>query len=88
MEINPFDLLIDTYSTSSNGFSCKANTVVECYDYNFRHRNKERALDMHGHACADATRKFDLCDSCLYKVGKALDAAIAPPTSAEGVEHG
>ena len=23
------------------------------------------ALDMHGHACADATRKFDLCDPCL-----------------------
>lgn len=41
-----------------------------------------------GHACADATRKFDLCDSCLSKVGKAIDAAMAPPTSAEGVEHG
>lgn len=37
------------------------------------------ALDMHGHACADATRKLDLCDSCLYKVGKAIDAALAPP---------
>ena len=36
------------------------------------------ALDMHGHACADATRKLDLCDSCLYKVGKAIDAALAP----------
>lgn len=46
------------------------------------------ALDMHGHACADATRKFDLCDSCLYKVGKAIDAAMASPTSAEGVGHG
>ena len=46
------------------------------------------ALDMHGYACADATRKFDLCDSCLYKVEKAIDAAMASPTSAEGVEHG
>ncbi len=46
------------------------------------------ALDMQGSPCADATRKLDLCDSCLYKVGKAIDAAMAPPTSAEGVEHG
>lgn len=45
------------------------------------------ALDMHGHACADATRKLDLCDSCLYVVGKAIDAAIqqvAAPSSGKG----
>ena len=35
------------------------------------------ALDMYGHACADATRKFDLCDSCLFDVAKAIDSAIA-----------
>ena len=35
------------------------------------------ALDMHGHACADATRKFYLCDSCLFDVAKAIDSAIA-----------
>ena len=45
------------------------------------------ALDMQGAPCADATRKLDLCDSCLYKVGKAIEAAMAPPASAEGVEH-
>ena len=49
---------------------------------------KADALDMQGSPCADATRKLDLCDSCLYKVGKAIDAAMAFPTSAEGVEHG
>lgn len=26
---------------------------------------KARALDMQGSPCADATRKLDLCDSCL-----------------------
>jgi len=36
------------------------------------------ALDMQGSPCADATRKLDLCDSCLYKVGKAIDAAMVP----------
>lgn len=44
------------------------------------------ALDMHGHACADATRKLDLCDSCLYKVAKAIEAALkdaSPTTSAD-----
>ena len=40
------------------------------------------ALDMQGAPCADATRKLDLCDWCLYKVGKAIDAAMAPPTTA------
>jgi hypothetical protein len=35
------------------------------------------ALDMQGSPCADATRKLDLCDSCLYKVGSAIDAAIS-----------
>ena len=34
------------------------------------------ALDMHGHACADATRKFDLCDSCLHVVAKAIEVAM------------
>ncbi|MFG6441108.1 hypothetical protein [Roseateles sp. LKC17W] len=38
---------------------------------------KAHALDMHGHACADASRKFDLCDSCLYTVAKTIDAAMA-----------
>lgn len=35
------------------------------------------ALDMQGSPCADATRRLDLCDSCLYKVGGALDETIA-----------
>ena len=38
---------------------------------------KAHALDMQGSPCADATRKLDLCDSCLYAVGKSIDAAIA-----------
>lgn len=38
---------------------------------------KAHALDMQGHACADATRKLDLCDRCLYKVGKAIDDCLA-----------
>lgn len=37
---------------------------------------KAHALDMQGFACADATQTFDLCDSCLYAVTKAVDAAI------------
>lgn len=40
------------------------------------------ALDMHGHACADATRRLDLCDSCLYKVAQAIDSVLAPPLPA------
>ena len=43
------------------------------------------ALDMYGHACADATRKFDLCDSCLFDVAKAIDSAIA--AHKQGVTH-
>ena len=35
------------------------------------------ALDMYGHACADATRKLDLCDACLSDVTKAIDSVIA-----------
>lgn len=45
------------------------------------------ALDMHGHACADATRKLDLCDSCLYKVAKAIDSVLVaalPPAPIAG----
>lgn len=38
---------------------------------------KAHALDMQGSPCADATRKLDLCDVCLYAVGKAVDTAIA-----------
>ena len=38
---------------------------------------KAHALDMQGSPCADATRELDLCDSCLYHVGKAIDAAMA-----------
>ncbi len=38
---------------------------------------RAHALDMQGSQCADATRKLDLCDSCLYAVGKAIDAAIS-----------
>ena len=38
---------------------------------------KAHALDMQGAPCADATRKLDLCDSCLHDVGNAIDAALA-----------
>lgn len=38
---------------------------------------KADALDMYGHAVADASRKLDLCDSCLHLITKAIDAAIA-----------
>jgi hypothetical protein len=37
---------------------------------------KANALDMHGHAVADASRKVDLCDSCLFVVTNAIDAAM------------
>lgn len=42
------------------------------------------ALDMQGTACADATRKLDLCDSCLYAVGKSIDAALAAKSQKGG----
>jgi len=35
------------------------------------------ALDMQGSPCADATRKLDLCDSCLYDVAKAVDVVLS-----------
>ncbi len=38
---------------------------------------KAHALDMQGAQCADATRKLDLCDPCLYAVGTAIDAVLA-----------
>lgn len=38
---------------------------------------KAHALDMYGNPCADATRKLDLCDGCLFQVEKAIDTAIA-----------
>lgn len=44
---------------------------------------KAHALDMQGAPCADATRKLDLCDSCLYHVGKALDAALVARSQAK-----
>lgn len=43
---------------------------------------KAHALDMQGSPCADATRKFDLCDSCLYTVAKAIDAAMSAAIAA------
>ena len=43
---------------------------------------KAHAIDMQGAACADATRKLDLCDSCLCAVTKAVDAAIAAKRAA------
>lgn len=49
---------------------------------------KRDALDWHGHACADASVKFDLCDDCLGKVCNAINAACKSvrETSAE-VNH-
>lgn len=38
---------------------------------------KRDALDWHGHACADASVKLDLCDSCLGKVVKAVNETCA-----------
>lgn len=38
---------------------------------------KAHALDMQGSPCADATRRLDLCDSCLNDVAKAVDTVIA-----------
>lgn len=37
---------------------------------------KAHALDWQGMPCADASRKLDLCNDCLFKVGKAIDAAM------------
>jgi len=53
---------------------------------------KAHALDMQGFACADASRKIDLCDRCLYSVSSAIDAAMraarlaTPPDNAAGRE--
>ena len=44
---------------------------------------KAHALDMQGARCADATRKLDLCDSCLYDVSKAVDTAMAARAQAK-----
>lgn len=49
---------------------------------------KAHALDMQGAACADATRNLDLCDSCLYAVGKAIDAAIDKARQSQGGGNG
>lgn len=38
---------------------------------------KADALDHHGHAVADASRKLDLCDSCLHEVAGCIDGVIA-----------
>lgn len=46
---------------------------------------KAHALDMYGDPCADATRKLDLCDGCLFQVAKAIDAAI---DAAKGESNG
>ena len=43
---------------------------------------KAHALDMQGAPCADATRKRDLCDSCLYAVTKAVDHALGSTRAA------
>lgn len=47
---------------------------------------KANMLDMQGSACADASRKLDLCDACLYDVEKALDAAIVNRKAQKGGE--
>ena len=44
---------------------------------------KAHALDMQGAQCADATRKLDLCDLCLYDVGTAIDAVLAARAKAK-----
>ena len=44
---------------------------------------KAHALDMQGAQCADATRKLDLCDPCLYDVGTAIDAVLAARAQAK-----
>ena len=50
---------------------------------------KAHALDMQGAPCADATRKLDLCGSCLYDVSNAVDTAMAAARSQakEGANH-
>lgn len=49
---------------------------------------KADALDMQGAPCADATRKMDLCDSCLYTVGKAIDATMNIAARSQAKEGG
>ena len=34
---------------------------------------KRDALDWYGYACADASVKFDLCDSCLDKISAGIN---------------
>ncbi len=34
------------------------------------------ALDMHGHPCADASMKIDLCDGCLSVISNAINDAV------------
>jgi hypothetical protein len=49
---------------------------------------KSHALDMQGSPCADATRKLDLCDSCVYVVTKAVDEAISAQRAAQTAKQG
>lgn len=39
-------------------------------------------LDMHGHACANADVKLDLCDSCLQIIATAINQACTAVRSA------
>lgn len=36
---------------------------------------RRHALDMQGHACANADVKIDLCDDCLSAIGSAINEA-------------
>lgn len=46
---------------------------------------RANALDLHGIACADASRSLDLCDACLQRMSRAIDmvcnhrVVMAPP---------
>ena len=61
---------------------------IECTTSNRRKDGglhiKEDALDYQGHAVADASQKYDLCDKCLTVVVQAIGAAISGQKPAEG----
>lgn len=57
---------------------------------------KRNGLDMHGHAVADATMRWDLCDTCVHLAARTIapfitkslvDARAAASGAAQGDDH-
>lgn len=49
---------------------------------------KRNALDLHGHAVADATQKWDLCDTCVHLAARTIAPFITKTIVTDGAELG